>query len=119
VRILTLKNVPLDTAERPTVDAWTPGLRNVPLDVRMGSLKGQLARLGLVLAPQGVLQSGLLTEAWNGFPRHALVIWAGAGQDGNEWMAVSEEPAQALDEPEPSSGPGASVPPGEEFRKAS
>ena len=66
-------------------------MRNVPLDVRIGGLKSQLAGLGLTVAPNQQLQTGLLSGPWNGFPSNALVIWAARG--GLEWLAVSNEAA--------------------------
>jgi hypothetical protein len=96
VRTLTLKHVPASSTGVPPVNGWVPGMRNVPLDVRMAGLKAQLGALGLIAAHPRQVRTGLLSGPWNGFPRHALVIWAGP-EHGEEWMAVSDEPALAPD----------------------
>lgn len=90
MRSLKLKLVTVQPHDRPSVKSWVPGLRNVPLDVTMGKIKGQLQELGVDLKSVAEFRSGLLESPWNGFPQHALVIATGGSDGEGEQMAISE-----------------------------
>lgn len=88
MRSMKLKLVTVHAHDRPNVK-WVPGLSNVPLDVTMGKIKGQLQDLGIDLKSVAEFRSGLLEAPWNGFPQHALVISTGESKGGSEQMAIS------------------------------